>query len=126
MTTYRAALNHNVALASLTVFAPQPRSIGVIPTRRTFTSGATVVDEGLHVELIWETLEDATQYQAVLAVMGLTTVRMRSVTLYARNDLYQWRRYNGVAVRPQPGADVTWNLFPRSITVLVRDLVQLA
>lgn len=122
MTTYRAKVNHNVALVSLTTLDPQPRSEGVKPTRRDYANDGTVIDQGLYVELVWDILDDATAYTTILGVFGLTSAKSADVTIYARNDQYAWTRYNGKAIRPEP----SWNqFFPRNVVILVRDLVAL-
>ncbi|NIV32639.1 MAG: hypothetical protein GWN58_25305, partial [Anaerolineae bacterium] len=53
MTTYRVADGHDVALVSLTVLDPQPRSEGIKPTRRTFGGDGTPYDESKYVELLY-------------------------------------------------------------------------
>lgn len=122
MTTYRAKIAHGVALVSLTTLDPQPRSEGVKPTRRDFVGDGTLVEQGLYVELVYDVLEDVTQYQAVLTVFGLVAAKSALVTVYCRNDLFNWVRYNGTAIRPEP----SWQqFFPRGVVILVRDLVAL-
>jgi len=123
MTTYRAKVNHDIALGSLTVLSPQPRSEGVKPTRRTPLADGMVVEEGLYVELVWDVFETASEYQTVLTVFGLGSATSADVTIYARNAVYDWKRYNGKAVRPDP----SWQqYFPRGVVILVRNLEELA
>lgn len=48
------------------------------------------------------------------------------MTIYARNQRYAWVRFNGLAILPEVGRDVTWtNYFARGISIIVRDLVAL-
>lgn len=126
MSTYRAKPGLNVALVSLTTLAPQPRSEGVKATRRVYSANGAVQDEGLYVELAWSVFVDATAYNAMLTVFGLAAARTAEVTIYARNDLYVWTRYNGLAVRPEIGQDAAWsNSRLRDVRILVKNLVAL-
>jgi len=76
----------------------------------------------LYLELIWDVLEDATSVTAVLTPFGLHNATSREVTVYARDDLYAWKRYNGRAVRPP----ANWSqYFPRGVVVLVTNLEEL-
>lgn len=122
MSDYRVAEGHNVALVSLTVLSPQPRSIGMQPTRRNFAADGSVSDEARYVELQWDVLESAAEYQAILADFGLDDALYSPVTVYVRDGAFVYVRMNGIAVRPEPGRDVDWQIFPRSITLLVRNL----
>lgn len=119
MTTYRVAEGSNIALVSLTVLSPQPRSEGVRATRRDFIADGSIVEQGLYVELVYDVLNDVTEYQAVLAFFGLDTADSAAVTIYARNALFNFVRYNGRAVRPEP----SWQqFFPRNVVILVKNL----
>jgi hypothetical protein len=122
MSLYRIAYNHDVPLASLIAVNPQPRSNGVQPTRRTHT-GNGVIDEALWCEWIWDGgIDDSVAYQNILIACGLlTTAKWRSVTIYTRNDLFVWTRFNGMAIRPEP---VWEQYFPR-LTLLIRDLQEI-
>jgi hypothetical protein len=63
------------------------------------------------------------QYQAILTAFGLLSADSNDVTVYVRNDVYDFVRMNGKAIKPKPGAGVQWQRpFPRNITILVRDL----
>jgi hypothetical protein len=121
MSVYRAAIDFDKPLANLVNLSPQPRSTGVQPTRRTFT-GNSILDEGLYCELIWDGgIDDATQYRGILGYFGLHNATYRPVTIYARNDLFEWIRYNGIAVRPEP----VWEAYFPRLTVLIRDLQEI-
>lgn len=124
MSDYRAATGSGVALGSLTVLDPQPRSIGLQYTRVTTASGGAVIKEGPYIELIWSVFESASEYQSILTVFGLNSAQYATVTIYALNELLSLTRFNGVAVRPtlgQQGAQT--NYFLRDVTILVKDLV---
>lgn len=124
--TYRVAEGHDIALVSLTVLAPQPRSEGVRATRVDHMADGTIVKQGLYLEFTWSSHRNTTAYQTLLALIGLDSATSAAVTIYARNDMYQWIRYNGVAVRPEPGQGVSYRSFPRNITILIRELEALA
>lgn len=126
-TDYRIAAGSSVALGSLYVFGsgsppsmPQPTSEGIKATRRDYSSdGTEIIEQGLYVELVWSVLKDKTMVQAIFAQCGLSSANIAAVTVYCRNDLYDYHRYNGIAVRPLP----TWSQSrPRNVVLLVRDL----
>jgi hypothetical protein len=122
---YRGSSGWGVALASLTRFSPQPRSVGVQVTRRTFVGSGPPIDEGLYVVLQWSIRPNAASYQALLTQLGILSATAANVTVYARNQVWTYARYNGVALQPQMGQDADWAIFPRNISVVVRDLVAL-
>lgn len=122
MSDYRVADGHNVALGSLTVLSPQPRSPGLQYTRIQYAADGTPILEGAFVNLIWGVIGSKSQYQDILSVFGLSTVTTNAVTVYIRNANFDYVRYNGTAVKPQVGEGVEWSYFPRNLTILVRDL----
>lgn len=123
MSTYRVADGHDVALESLNVLDPQPRTEGIKTTRRTYSADGSVYDEGRYVEFLYSMLPDATTYQSVLSSFGVQSARTNDVTVYVRDETFAWTRMNGTAVRPEPGQDVRWSqYFPRDVTIRVRDL----
>jgi len=123
MTTYRVGDGFNVALVSLNVLDPQPRSEGIKPTRRTFGGDGTPYDEGKYVELLYSVVSSVTEYQAILDAFGVKSAGSNEVTVYVRDETFAWTRKNGLAIRPQPGQDVRWsNFFPRDVVILIRDL----
>jgi len=112
-----------VALVSLTTLSPQPRSTGIQTTRRSYGADSTVLDEGRFVELEFDFSEDPTAYGALLTLFGINSALYAAVTVYVRDEKFAFVRMNGVAIRPQPAKEVTWErFFPRNITILVRDL----
>jgi hypothetical protein len=137
---YRIGIGHNIALASLKVFGlttgatkgtvtiggvditvNQPSSEGLKATRRDISGdGLNVYDKGLYVELVWPILRDKADVQALFTLCGINAAKANWVTVYCRDDLYNYQRYNGTAVRPP----VSWTQYrPRNITILIRDLV---
>lgn len=124
---YKVAIGHDVSLESLQTVDPQPRCEGMRCARRSFAADGTVYDEGRYVELLFSMLPDATTYQSVLEQFGVKAATTSAVTVYVRDETYTWGRYNGIAVRPEPGREVKWRgQFPRDITILVKDLEALA
>lgn len=123
MSTYRVADTHDVALDSLTVVDPQPRSTGIQTTRRTFAADGTVQDDGRYVVLEFTALASDTEYQTLLSTFGIQTATSNKVTVYVRDETFDWARMNGTAIRPEPGQDVKWkDYFPRDVSILIRDL----
>ncbi len=124
MSDYRVATGHDVVLGSLTVLDPQPRSTGIQVLERSYAASAAVVDQGIYTEFIWDVLETDVKYRSILADFGLSaSVRFADVTVYLRNQVWEYVRYNGVAVRPLQGQQARWELpFPRDIKILVRNL----
>lgn len=125
MSTYRGATSHGVALGSLTVLSPQPSGGIVRPTRRDFVADGSANDQGLYVELFWSSLRNVAAYTTILTVFGLHSAKSAEVTIYAKDDLLVWTRYNGLAIRPEPGREMSYRSFPRNITMMIRDLVAL-
>lgn len=125
MSTYRVLPAHGQALVDLVVIDPQPRSIGVQATRRTYSASGLVYDEAPYVILEWSVIESATDYTALLAQFDLDTLLSANVTIYARNSQFAFTRYNGRAVRPDPGQSVDWQYFARDVRIVIRDLVAL-
>ena len=120
MSDYRGKTGINQTLVSLTKLAPQPTSIGVQATRRVSFGDGSVLDQGLYVEWVYNVVEDATQLLAILTPLGLHTAKSAAVTIYTRDDLYAYQRFNGIAVRPA----ASWqNYYPRNVVILIRNLV---
>lgn len=117
---YRAATGHNVALTFLTPINPQPTSPGVKASRRINFGDGTILEQGLYVEWNYNVVEDAAQLSAILTPLGLMAAASAEVTIYARNQLYQYRRYNGTAIRPEASWD---NFFARNVSIVIRNLV---
>lgn len=120
---YKVATGHDVALLDLDDIDPQPHSSGIQYTEsHTAASGAVNV-QGPYVELEWDALEDADMYDDVLALFGLDDARYAEVTVYIRDERWEWVRKNGVALLPLIGSEARWERpFPRDIVITVRNL----
>jgi hypothetical protein len=117
------AVGTNVALVSLAVLSPQPKSTGIQTARRTFAADGTAYDEGKYIELVWDIVKNASAYTTILTAFGITTNLSANVTVYVRSQTYGFIRMNGVAIQPQPSVDQTWDrYFIRNLRLLVRDL----
>lgn len=116
---YRVGLGPNVPLASLVKLKPQPRSTGTQYASEDYSGNGIVIRQGLYIELIYDLLPNKTVYQAVLTDFGLESDTQSTITLYARDEIFDSVRFVGVAIRPM----VSWERFyPRDITILVRQL----
>lgn len=123
MSDYRVAVGTGVALASLTKITPQPKSQGIRWTERLFLADGSVYVQGQFVELSWSILGKAGTYQNILTAFGLLAATSANITLYCRDEVFNYHRYNGVAIRPEQ----SWNnMFVRDTTILVRNLVFLS
>jgi hypothetical protein len=125
MTTYRVAGGYNIALGSLTVLSPQPRSEGIKYGARRYSGNGSIYDENPFIELEWDVLETTTEYQAIIDIIfGVTRPKSNEITIYLRNEYYAWVRMNGIAVSPEPGKDARYRqYFPRDLTIVVKSLV---
>lgn len=122
MSDYRIGIGHDLDLGDLTLLQPQPTSTGVQVTRRVVAANGMVHDQGLYVQLIWPVLEGDAEYRTILGYFGLNAAKVADVTIYARDERWLYRRYNGLAVQPELGTDARWRYFPTNITILVRNL----
>ncbi len=121
MSDYRVADGSDVALGSLTVLDPQPRSPGIQYARQTFAADGTPVNEGPFVLLIWSTISNA-NYDTIMSNFGLTSADSNDVTVYVRDENWDYVRKNGKAIKPRIGEERDWDIFPRDMVILVRDL----
>ena len=123
MSTYRVKTGTDEALVDLVDVVPQPKSIGIQQTRRTYGGDGTPRTVGPYVELEFNFLPGVAEYQAVLTQFGIQVSLMASVTVYVRDCSWNWVRMNGEAVQPDPGKDMTWDrYFPRRIKILIKNL----
>lgn len=124
VTLYKVSnTGHNVALLSLSTITPQPHSTGIQATRRTYGADGSALDEGRFIELEFALVQSATMYSALLTQFGVLNSLTNDVTVYIPDERLTFIRYNGIAVRPQPGRDMRQTrFFPRNITILIRDL----
>lgn len=124
--TYRVGVGHNLALGSLSVIFPQPRSNPAAPTDRKYSLTGKVYDHGEFMELYWDMLEYETEYTTMLLQFALTVNKSSNVTIYGRDSLFTFRRFNGVAQRPEGMQDVKRsNYFIRDVVVRITNLVEL-
>ena len=123
MSTYRVKTGLDEDLGDLVDVAPQPKSIGIQQTRRTYGGDGTPRTVGPYVELEFNFLESVAAYQAVLTQFGINVSLMADVTVYVRDGTWTWIRKNGQAMQPDPGKDMTWDrYFPRRIKILIKNL----
>ena len=123
MSNYKVAEGWNVALGSLITIDPQPYSEGVKSVQRVYALSGDPIDYGNYITLNWDFLESPTEVADVYEFFGLDTLTSSPVTIYLPNDIYVYKRYNGLAVRPQP----SWNnYFPRGVAIVVKNLEILA
>lgn len=121
---YRVGDGFDVALVSLTILTPQPRSEGIKPARRVYGGDGSVYDSPLYLELEWDVIGSDASYQALIdTIFGVSRPLTNEVTVYARNQYDAFARYNGIAVSPENGRDVRRrNSFRRDLTVLIKAL----
>ena len=123
MSDYRVADGSDVALGSLTVLDPQPASIGIQYTRQGVSANGTVSNQGPYVIMVWSNLDSKTTYQSILSDFGLSSATSNDVTVYVRDENYDYARMNGTAIKPLPGNGIDWRMpFPRNLEILVRNL----
>ncbi len=122
---YKAGLGLGLSTGMLTTLVPQPRSVGVQTTRRSYAADGTIFEEGDHVELIFNLLETDASYSTLLGYFGLVDALVSEVTIRAPSQFFTDTLYQGVAVRPQHGKEASRDYFPRNVTILVRNLEQL-
>ena len=123
MSDYRVADGSNIALGSLTVLSPQPRSNGIQYTHSSYAADGTPILKGAFVNLIWDVVGTKAQYQSILTTFGLLSATTNDVTVYVRNANFDYVRMNGKAIKPQIGEGVEWSkYFVRGLTILIRDL----
>lgn len=125
MSDYRVADGHDVALGSLNVITPQPRSRGIRPVRREYPVSGHAFEEGYYIELEWSVIGTVAQFQSILTQFGLSGAGTLSndITVYIPSGTYDYARFNGTAIRPEIGGDVVRNrFFLRNLTILVKDL----
>lgn len=125
--TYRVGVGWNLAIGSLSVIFPQPRSNPAAPTERKFSLTGKVYDEGEFMELYWDYFEYETEYTNMLLQFGLSgSNRSNNVTIYGRDSLFTFRRFNGVAQRPEGIQDVKRsNFFIRDVVLRITHLIEL-
>lgn len=120
---YMVADGFNIPLIDLSVIYPQGKCQGVRATLRSNAISGRVTDQGLYILFEWNVLESAVMYQNLLDQFGVKTALYNNVTIYARNSVLVWSRYNGRAIQPEVANDFDWNNFRlRNLKLLVRNL----
>lgn len=124
---YRVATGHGVALGSLAVIVPQPRTDATVqPVLRSDAVSGAVHEQGLFIDLLWSALFTATEYTTLLTAFGLTSVLYANVTVYIPNAAFSYARYNGVAIKPHMGTDIRrTEYYIRDVTIRIKSLVAL-
>ena len=123
MTQYLVAIGASQDIGDMDPVAPQPSTIGVQYARTVWAADGTRYATGPYVEFMFDLVQGTTAYQALLTQFGVNASLKAAVSIYARDETYTWRYYNGVAYQPVVGDDVTWTrYFPRRIKILIRDL----
>lgn len=123
MTQYLVGVGTDLVTGSLNIIAPQPRTRGLQYKRWVEAVDGTRYATGPFINFMWDLTQGATDYLALLTSFGINASNQASVSIFARDDVYVWRYYNGVAMRPRVGHEVSWDrYFPRRITILVKEL----
>lgn len=121
MSDYRVKDGSDIALESLTVLVPQPKSQGIQYTKQTFGGDGTPCNQGPYVELIWTAISNA-EYDTIMTAFVLTSADHNDVTVYVRDENWNYIRKNGKAIKPNIGQEREWDYFPRNMVILVRNL----
>lgn len=120
--SYAVAPGHNVALNDLVAVRCRNGELRV--SARRYGIGG-LEDVGLYSAPVFDVIRNYAAYQTELTKFGLWTVTSAPVTWYTQNDLYEWRRYNGTAIRPQPVEDGRLErYFLRQFVIMVRELME--
>jgi hypothetical protein len=119
--TYKVGVGWDIALGSLALLVPQPMSQGIQYARLEYSGDSRVVIwQGAYAELVWTVMESKDAYKGVLSAFSILTAQSARVTVYLRDNNFDYNRYNGIAVR----GGASWRYgHPRDATVLIRDLV---
>lgn len=121
MPEYMVKVGHDQPLVDLVVV--KARSAGIEYTRRVDAISGKIYEDAPFVELEITALQDAAMYLAELTKFGLNDADEENVTVYVRDDRWQWTRKNGIAKKPRMRKDATWTeSFPRRIVILITDL----
>jgi len=123
--SYKAYPSYDVALVDLVDITPAPSSKGVQYTRTTRAASGDLLQEGPYVILEWNMLQDATDYQTILDYFGVLNSLTSPVTVYCRSEIFNFVRYNGIAMRPEIGKSADWQYMPRNIQLTITNLEQL-
>lgn len=124
MAFYLLQLGHDVTLNNTHVIVPQPRSPGVQVVTRSVGVSMVRHETGLWIPLRWNVL-NVTHYQALIEAFGLETALEADVSVSVPDFQYDFRFYNGTAIRPEQGQDIRRDgHFLKDITILIVNLVE--
>lgn len=123
---YMIAAGHNVAFGSLNLIVPQPSSPGVEYLRRVPSGNDKILDDGGHLWLYWNALRDAAMFQSLLSQGDVSVDLLAPVTVWARDEIWDWARFNGYIERPRLGESAGWvNFMPGGVGALIKELERL-
>lgn len=127
MASYRVGLGHNLTYNDLEPILPEPANGFVTPMDRSYSISGKPIDHGLYVAFKWDMLPDLTTYNtAILHQFGLDTADSSEVTIYVMTPRLEWGIYNGLALFPQYGEDISYSsFFVRNLNLYVVDLEQI-
>lgn len=121
---YKIADGLNVPLLSLANIVIQPRSSGMKYARRSYSASGVVLDEGPYIEHLYSSLGwNTSRYRTLLTQHGLLAATTNEVTVYSQDDLFNWVRFNALAVRPKIGDDGQRDgVFLKNFVILFKNL----
>lgn len=100
MPDFLIGVGYNLPIESLSEFVPySPLTPGLQYTRSTPTASGRVVNDGPFIRFTFGLLSE-TQFQALLTQCGIFAAVISPVTLYAQDENYMWRLFNGVTNKP--------------------------
>jgi hypothetical protein len=117
------APGHDVPLEDLV--AVDCRNGEVHASERRYSIGG-VQEFGLYSAPVFDVIEWFDEYEVELTKWGLWTVKRGPVTWYTQDANFEWRRYNGTAIRPQPVEQGRLeDFFLQEVVIMVRNLVEI-
>lgn len=123
MILHRVGIGPDLLLPSMSIIQPQPRDGTVKSLRGYSDTGTRIVS--LFCLFRWNVLGNSSLYQDILGYFGLLENNICEVSIYAKDEIYTWGRYNGFAIKPEFDSDAEWNqFFPRNVSIFVRNLVR--
>lgn len=123
MTTPMVGIGHDIVLGLLEVIRPIPQHGSIQIAERNYGIAPAVHDQGNFVVLHWDVINQESDYINILDLFGLLVDKTSNVTVYVKNERFQWTLYNGTAFLPEIGQDAKWsNYFIRDLNLYVCDL----
>lgn len=122
---YEIGIGYGLGAADIDPIDPQPKSVGIEPTRRTYAADATVYEEKQYAELVWTVIGGGETYYNLLVQFGLESALTSKVTIRLLDNFFRYTLFQGVAIRPEHGKEIDRSFFPRNIKMVIRDLEQL-